>query len=279
MFVDQIDRVEQLVTLPQVVNQINHIVESTTSSAADLHRVIKADPALSSKLLRLVNSAYYGLAERVGSLERAVILLGVTAVKNLAIAASIDQVFRRISLPGPLSGRDLWIHCLGVASGARALAQRAKMEHMDEVFTAGLIHDVGLLAAAQVSPKDFAQVIQACMGSNNRWTVAEREILGIDHSTSGARLTKRWHFPDCMVQTVADHHNWPDLPGSSNLAGIVYVADTMACGMGDGFSLTANHQTIEAEMLTKLGLCQQDVTEVWQNVPAYVEELAACLGV
>jgi len=277
MFRDQIDQIERLLTLPQIISQINEVMESETAGAPELHRVIKADPVLSSKILQLVNSAYYGLPGRVGSLEKAVILLGISAVNNLAIAASVEQMFDRIRLPGPLSGRDLWRHCLAVATGARELAQRAGMVHLDEVFMAGLIHDIGLLAAAQVVPQDFAKVVEACMGSQIKWAAAEMEILGIDHSAAGGRLAGKWHFPGYLVEMITDHHDWPDKPVSSDLAGVVYFADTIACGLGDGLALTAHNQRISPSMLSRLNLSEADVTEVWRNLPAYVDELAGIL--
>jgi len=150
---------------------------------------------------------------------------------------------------------------------------------LEEVFMAGMIHDLGLLAAAQVAPVDFAEVVQACMGSQTSWLAAETEILGITHPMAGARLAEKWHFPGYLVAVVADHHDWPSKPDSSDLAGVIWLADTMACGLADGFTLTASRQTIEPEMAAKLGLTQQDLAEVWQNLPAHVEELAGRLRV
>ena len=280
MFAERIDQIDRLLTLPQVAFQINKLVESRTSSAADLHRVIKADPALSARLLKLVNSAYYGLPGRVASLEKAVILLGVTAVKNLAIAASIEQLFRHVKLTGPFSGRDLWLHCLAVAATARALAQRINLPRLDEVFMAGLIHDLGLLAAAQVEPADFSHVIEVCVAGEHRWAVAETEILGIDHCAAGSRLAEKWHFPDDLGQMILLHHEWQtrqDRP--AELARMIFLGDTLACHLGSGFNLTAHHQTTEPEMLASVGLSQEDLMEVWQNLPAHVEELAGILRV
>lgn len=279
MFVDQLDQIDRILTLPQVVSQINELVESRTASASDLHRVIKTDPALSAKILRLVNSAYYGLPGRVGSLEKAVILLGVTAVRNLAIAAGVEQLFRQLRMAGPISGRDLWVHCLAVATAARELAQRAGMAHLEEVFMAGIIHDLGLLAAAQVVPQDFSQTVMVCMGSKQRWAAAEVEILGIEHGAAGARLADRWHFPGYLIEMIGDHHLWPEKPDSSDLAGIIYLADTIAGGMNEGFTLTSQSQIIEPPMLARLGVSEQDIAEVWQNLPAYIEELSGHLSV
>ena len=157
------------------------------------------------------------------------------------------------------------------------LGQRAGMVHLDEVFMAGLIHDIGLLAAAQVAPQDLAKVVEACMGSRIKWEAAETEVLGIDHCKAGSHLAAKWHFPSYLVEMIADHHDWPDKPVSSDLAGIVFLADTIACGLGDGLALTAHHQTICPAMLERLNLTEYDVTEVWQNLPAYVEELSGIL--
>lgn len=279
MFVDQLDQIDRILTLPQVVGQINELVESRTASASDLHRVIKTDPALSAKILRLVNSAYYGLPGRVGSLEKAVILLGVTAVRNLAIAAGVEQLFRQLRLSGAITGRDLWVHSLAVATASRELAQRANMAHLEEVFMAGIIHDMGLLAAAQAVPQDFSQVVMLCMGSKQPWATAEVEILGVEHGVAGARLADRWHFPPYLVEMISQHHAWPERPDASDLAGIIYIADTIAGGLGEGFTMTSQSQVIEAPMLERLGVTEQDVGEVWQNLPSYIEELSGHLSV
>lgn len=280
MFVDRIDQIDRLMTLPQILYQINELVESKTASAADLHRVIKADPALSARLLKLVNSAYYGLPGQVASLEKAVILLGVTAVKNLAVAASIEQLFRKVRIAGPYSGRDLWMHCLAVAAAGRDLAQRAKMQRLDEVFMAGLIHDLGLLAAAQVEPGDFGRVIELCLTGSHRWGVVELEVLGIDHASAGSRLADRWHFPPELVRMIQLHHEWNDQGDrAGELARIIFLADTLASHLSDGFTLTASHQTADPDMLGMAGLAEQDLMEVWQDLPAHVRELSGILRV
>ncbi len=280
MLAQRIDDIDRLMTLPQVVFQINELVESRTASAADLHRVIKADPVLSARLLKLVNSAYYGLPGKVASLEKAVILLGVTAVKNLAVAASVEQLFRNVKLAGPYSGRDLWMHCLAVSAGARNLAQRAGMPRLDEIFMAGLIHDLGLLAAAQVVPHDFVQVVQICSTSEQRWPVVELEIMGMNHWDAGARLAQRWRFPEELIGTIVGHHSWTDEQGrDADLCRILFLADTLAGHLAEGFRLTASHQVTEPAMVARANLTEQDLVEVWQDLPSHLQELAGILRV
>ncbi len=279
MFAERIEQIDRLLTLPQVVYKINEVVESKTASATDLHRVIKADPALSSKLLRLVNSAYYGLPCRVASVEKAIVLIGMAAVKNLAVVAGVEQMFRRVTLPGPLTGRDLWVHCLAVATCGRELGQHAGLRHLDDVFMGGLIHDLGMLAAAQVEPQDFGKVVQACMGGQTPWLVAEQEILGVTHAEAGARLAERWHFPEKLVELIRHHHDSPLDAETPDLAGLIYLADTAASGLSEGFTLSGQSQTLEPEMLSRYGISPADFSSVWQNLPAHVDELAGILQV
>jgi len=279
MFRDKIDQIGQLLTLPEVVYKINEVVESKTASATDLHRVIKADPVLSAKLLRLVNSAYHGLPGQVGSVEKAIILLGVKSVKNLAVASGIEQMFHRLDLSGPVTGRDLWVHCLAVATAARELGELAKQPRLDEVFMAGLIHDVGLLAAAQVAPTEFVELVDLCMAGEHRWAVAELEVLGMGHAEAGARLAERWHFPTALVEMIAHHHDGPGQPEDDRLTQLVYLADTMACGLSEGFVLTGRDQAVATTALPALGLTEQDLVLVWRNLPAHVSDLSAVLRV
>jgi len=279
MFSEKIDQIDHLMTLPQVVQKINEVVESKVASATDLHRVIKADPVLSAKLLRLVNSAYYGLPGQVGSVEKAIILLGVKSVKNLAMASGIEQMFQQLELPGQVTGRDLWVHCLAVATAARELGELAHLPRLDEVFMAGLIHDVGLLAAAQVAPEDFAEVVGLCLTGEHRWAVAEVEILGIGHAEAGGRLAEQWHFPDTLVEMIAHHHDGPGLPVGNRLTQLVYLADTMACGLSDGFVLTGRDQAVATAALPELGITDQALVAVWHSLPAHVADLSAVLRV
>src|SRR5829696_9622705 len=142
---ETVKKVTTIATLPEITNQIIKTVEDPKSTASQLHKIVSHDPALVTRILKVVNSAFYGLPGQIGSIERAIVLLGLNAVKNLAVAASLGQMFRGGQLCEGFSPKDLWTHCIAVGVAARDLAKQMKLPVADEAFLAGMIHDMGIL--------------------------------------------------------------------------------------------------------------------------------------
>src|SRR4051812_43782032 len=140
-------KVTNISTLPEVTANIVATVEDPKSTASTLHKIVAHDPALVTRILKVVNSAFYGLPGQVGSIERAIVLLGLNAVKNLAVAASLGQLFRGGKLCEGFTPKDLWTHCIAVGVAARDMARQMKLPIGDEAFLAGMIHDMGILVA------------------------------------------------------------------------------------------------------------------------------------
>ena len=137
-----IQEITHIATLPEVTLKIIRLVEDPDSTARDLNQVISNDPALGTRILKVVNSAFYGLPDQIGSINRAIVLLGLNAVKNIAIAASLAKLFRGGKICPSFDARDLWTHCIAVATGTRLLADKTGLGLPDEAFLAGLIHDI-----------------------------------------------------------------------------------------------------------------------------------------
>src|SRR5580698_2220721 len=138
-----IKKVTALATLPEVTAKIIATVEDPKSTASQLHKIVSHDPALVTRILKVVNSAFYGLPGQIASVERAIVLLGLNAIKNIAVAASLGQLFRGSRFSGKFSAKDLWTHCIAVGLASRELAKRTKGGIADEAFLAGMIHDIG----------------------------------------------------------------------------------------------------------------------------------------
>src|SRR6202789_3399617 len=147
-----VKKVSALATLPEVTSRSIQTVEHTRSTAAKLHQIVSHDPALVTRILKVVNSAFYGLPGQIGSIERAIVLLGLNAVKNIAVAASLGQLFRGVKLCDGFTARDLWTHCIAVGLTARELSKASKLPIGDEAFLAGMIHDVGIVVELQTWP-------------------------------------------------------------------------------------------------------------------------------
>ena len=157
---EAVKKVTTIATLPEVTAKIIATVENPNSTAAALHKIVAHDPALVTRILKVVNSAFYGLPGQIGSIERAIVLLGLNAVKNIAVAASLGQLFRGVKLCEGYTAKDLWTHCIAVGVTARELAKQLKLPIGEEAFLAGMIHDVGLLVGLQLHAEKVQEVCQ-----------------------------------------------------------------------------------------------------------------------
>src|SRR5215217_473264 len=183
---EAIKKVATIATLPEVTAKIVDTVEDPKSTAAALHKIVAHDPALATRILKVVNSAFYGLPGQIGSVERAIVLLGLNAIKNIAVAASLGQLFRGVKLCQGFTAKDLWTHCVAVGVAARALAKEMKVPITEEAFLAGMIHDVGILVSLQVCPENLAKVCEKTRDTNGDFCAIEREMNGADHQQLGA---------------------------------------------------------------------------------------------
>jgi len=290
MAVETVDRAKAVVekaiasigdiaTLPEVTVKIIGIVEDPKSTARDLHDVIKNDPALSVKVLKVVNSAFYGLPGQVASVDRAIILLGLSAVKNIAIAASIARLFKGKRISDQFSAADLWRHSLAVAVLARALGKAGPHPVMpDELFVGGLIHDIGTLIERQCYPDHFAEAIRNCSQSGKNFLEIERELIGADHQAFGVGLTTKWKFPRHLRAAVGFHHN-PEAVSAElkNIASMIHIADVMACQEKVGFYLTAQNEQINPAFIESLGIPQTAIDEIRAQLPEHLADAEATL--
>src|SRR5436853_7722972 len=169
-------KVTTIATLPEVTAKIVSTVEDPKSTAAALHKIVAHDPALATRILKVVNSAFYGLPGQIGSVERAIVLLGLNAIKNIAVAASLGQLCRGVKLCEGFTAKDLWTHCIAVGVAARELARQMKLPIADEAFLAGLIHDVGILVSLHVSPEKLRTVCEKVKKEGGDFCAVERSI-------------------------------------------------------------------------------------------------------
>jgi HD-like signal output (HDOD) protein len=272
-------KVTTIATLPEVTSRIVATVEDPKSTAAQLHKIVSYDPALVTRILKVVNSAFYGLPGQIGSVERAIVLLGLNAVKNLAVAASLGQLFRGVKLCEGYTAKDLWKHCIGVAVTARELARQMKFPVADEAFLAGLIHDVGILVALHVHPEKLRQVCEKVQKEGGDFCLAERQVCGIDHQQLGQALAEQWKFTQ-PCQLVAGHHHQPGAlsDGSRALVTIVHLADTICAQRGHGFNLTARHQALDAGLIESLGASPTLIANVQANIDSLISTATGILA-
>jgi HD-like signal output (HDOD) protein len=276
---DALKKVSTIATLPEVTAKIVQTVEDPKSTAAALHKIVAHDPALATRILKVVNSAFYGLPGQIGSVERAIVLLGLNAIKNIAVAASLGQLFRGVKLCEGFTAKDLWTHCIAVGVAARELARQMKLPIADEAFLAGLIHDTGMLVGLQVWPDKLREACEAARKSERDFCEVEREITGTDHQQLGQGLAELWKFPR-SCQLVAGYHHRPTQLSDNNrmLVTLVYIADTMCCKQNRGFNLTALRQKYEDAGVVDLQIDSRLIEQTAGKLDELVSSATSVLG-
>lgn len=277
---DAILEISHIATLPEVTMRIIKLVEDPDSTAQDLNHVISNDPALGARILKVVNSAFYGLPGQIGSINRAIVLLGLNAVKNIAIAASLAKLFRGGQICPGFNARDLWTHSIAVGSTTRLLANEAGLGLPDEAFLAGLIHDIGIMVEMQSRRAKFVEVIEA-LEEDPHATMREVEqrILGADHEAFGAGLCRTWKFPASFAYVTGWHHRPMELAEPHRtLTIIVHIADVLCGSAGLGYSRTIECRTIDPKLWTQANLAPERVEKIIGQLPEAIEEANALLS-
>ncbi|MFW5652489.1 MAG: HDOD domain-containing protein [Planctomycetota bacterium] len=274
-----VQEISHIATLPEVTLKIIDLVEDPSSTAQDLHKVIANDPALCSRILKVVNSAFYGLPGQIGSINRAIVLLGLNAVKNIAIATSLGKLFRGGELCPQFNARDLWLNSMSVAASSKMVAEAAGIGLSDEAFLAGLLHDIGIMVEMQANRQGLIEVFDDVAQSGGSFIEAENRILGADHQAFGQALCERWRFPKSFSYVTGYHHNPLGLAsGTRTLACVVHVGDVLAAQLEMGFIADVSNTTPDASVLDELRLSAGQISEMSDRLPDAVEEVATILG-
>lgn len=207
--------VERMPAFPRSVQKILELTRNINCLPKDLVGVIEKDPVMTVKILKVINSAYYGLSNKITSVGQSVVYLGINTVKNLALGFAAVGILPRLNAAGFDIQRYL-LHSLLVGSIGRQLATQYAKGQADpgDCYIAGLLHDFGKAVFAQFMPEEFRDSLAKAMEEGISLHLAEQAVIGADHALVGAMLAQRWQFPDYMIDCIREHHN-PDAPPSA----------------------------------------------------------------
>ncbi len=229
---DIILRVGELPAMPVVVRNVMAMTADPEVTLSDVSRVIERDPALTAKLLRVSNSAYYGMRQVIGTLKLALVILGVREVRNIVIGVAVLDSLRDKDTELLLYQHGLWAHSTRVAAISKRLGIHMKAAFHGEDFIAGLLHDVGKMVLWRQLEDEYPHLYREAAKSGKRLHEAERERFGFDHADVIAALADVWYLPDSLRLAVLYHHNAPgrDLTTckSPKLAALVRIANAAA---------------------------------------------------
>jgi len=223
--------IARMPSLSTTVIKVLETCNDPSASAYDLKRVISLDPVLTGRVLKLINSAYYSLGHPVSSLTRAIILLGINNVKNLALSFAILDNLTARRAPRSYSADEFWTHSLGVGVIAKALAslKDAPSSVHEEFFIAGLLHDLGKLPLQSQLPAEYYRVWESAHRHEDELYQSEIRLLGIDHCSVGRMIARKWRLNPSLVDSLSHHHHPEESPSESReFVSIVSLANLYA---------------------------------------------------
>jgi putative nucleotidyltransferase with HDIG domain len=268
--------------LPATVSKVLALCGELNTSAADLSRVISLDPVLTGKILKLINSAYYGLRQEVVSMTRAIIMLGMNTVKNLALATAILGKVGKLKTRGPVNMDGFWEHslCVGVASKLIAKRRQTGLQDLEEYFIAGVLHDIGKILLSNIFPDEYLRAMSQSDRECRPLHVSEKEHLGINHTEVGRLIAQNWKLGMEIRDAVACHHSMETCEGKNkDLLITVTLADYFANLREIGFSGNRHPEEVGKELFHYLGITLKDFEEIADEVTVEIEKAQVFLDI
>ena len=264
---------DDLPAMPHVVQKAQEIMTRPDSNIKELARIIEIEQAIATRVLKMANSAYYGLSGKVSSVHHASVLLGFKTLGELVSVAGISNLMSKDLRGYGLDSGNLWHHSVAVAFGSRIIANRKDADFGNQAFFAGLIHDAGKLI---LDPYVYERIetFQEFMATGNHTFVnAEKTILGFDHSEIAFELCQKWKIPNDQSQAIKFHHN-PSRSGGNELAFILHMADYIAMINGYGKKTEDETDPPEEGVTDFLDLREEDIENIKNDVHESVEKIS-----
>jgi HD-like signal output (HDOD) protein len=223
----QLKNCPRLPSLSTINSALRELLTSDRRYTSQISEVIRRDPSLTARLLRLVNSVYFGLTTPVNSIEEAVFYLGVRQIRQLAMVTPVIEDFQKLAGKTPFGWREFWRHCIGTAIMTREVISTVQVPSDDADYVAGLVHDVGKIVMASAFPQHFAEIQRRLLEPGADLLALETEVLGYNHTDLGALYLTSHNLPDIMVESAQYHHHPERASHHSQIVAAVQVADLL----------------------------------------------------
>lgn len=252
-------QIDEISTLPHIAMRVMEVAGDPNAGAADLKEVMEGDPALTARVLRCVNSSAYATRQRITNLQHAIAYLGVKQIRNMATMTGVSELFRTPGGIGPYSREGLWRHMVSVAIAARMIARRLGLPDCEDIFLAGLMHDIGIVLEDQYVHQHFCRMIAKSLDEERTLTQCERLHFIFDHTTLGERVAKGWRFPPLVCAAVRHHHHSLEYEGEDKTAVCCVEIANLICSVKGITSVGLNLVRYIAPEDTPLDLRKDDL--------------------
>jgi len=264
------------VSLPEVFVQINELTQDPRSSVADIARVAETDAGLSARILKIVNSPYYGFPSSIDNITRAVSILGMQDLRDLALATTTIDLFAN-NKHQHKHIIQLWRHNLFCAVIAKSLAEQLSQLHVERFFVAGLLHDIGRLIMFQGLPEETHQAIDIARTSGENMLHIEQSMLGFTHTDVGARIVSQWKLPSNIIEVVAFHHTPAKAKQFPLETSVIHLANNLASIIDPDSNLAGTILPLDTHAIDVLGLDNSVLQTIHDDVMEQFAEMYALL--
>jgi len=266
-----IQSIKDLPPMPQVVIEIQHLISDLNSDILQLTAIIETDQAIAAKVLKMANSAYYGMSGKISSIRQASILLGYQVLGEIVTLAGTADILSG-NMPGyGYDSQELWKHSLTVAFSAKMIAETKNKELIHDAHTVGLIHDMGKIILDRYVLEYMDQISVYMVQEEKSFFDAERQIFGFDHAEIASEICRTWKIPEKISLAIRCHHQ-PSTSNGDELSYILHVADYTATMSGIGYDDDDALYELERGTMDFIGLAQEDVGEIMLKVLEAVDQ-------
>jgi putative nucleotidyltransferase with HDIG domain len=270
-------KVDSFPTMPGAGTQLLVLLEEPDTPVSEIEEILRYDPGLTANVLKLANSAYFGVPSKIGSLNQAVILLGLKRLIQLVVASCVSAVMDKSIAGYDLPAGDLWRHSVAVSIASEALVKDKKKHGAMDVFTPALLHDVGKLVLGSFVEEEL-ETIKRIAAKGVPFVVAENMILGTDHAEVGARILAHWNLPADVINAVRGHHD-PDSSDASNLQmDVVYLANLLCQTSETSGEASGDAVELSPTVIDRLGIQLDQFNSISAKVARWVDELSGALA-
>jgi len=257
-----VEAVNDLPALPTVVTRVIQLTDDPNSTAQDINNVLNQDQAITARVLRLANSAFYGYTRRINTVTDAVVFMGFKTIRSIVIAASVSDILNQEIAGYALEHGELWKHSQSAAMAARLIARKAKFPTLDLAYTAGLLHDIGKVILNRTMKEAYIDVVERVGEGEIPFNQVENEILGFNHAQVGSKVAAKWNLPDQLVEAIEFHHNPDQATINPKLTAIVHLADAVCVAMGIGIGVDGMLYPMSSQAIELLGFDESAIEAV-----------------
>jgi putative nucleotidyltransferase with HDIG domain len=212
-------------TLPHIAIRLTKLIADDHSTMHDFEAMIKMDPTMVLRLLRVANSPYFGLRQKVNSISRAVVIIGINNLRNMIMADSLKNIFKETKSHAAFSRNRLWLHCAAVAICSQMIMERIFGQNGEDAFLCGILHDIGMIVEDQTAHDLFLKACESHGDNSPSIIFCEKEIIGTDHCEIGKLLAREWQLPAEVCEGIQQHHKNLNYVSPSSMTGVIQMAE------------------------------------------------------